>query len=143
MSACIIQLAEYRARRAVHAAFHGAGTAAAQTERFHFWTGASGKRYIHTVYPLTDCPPLLGANYMLVRREDDGNRTLLAVGRAEHAAPSLNLAEIRQKGASVGAIEVHIHLLAENSKQMKLVEFDLKTGQLDPTAADDTAANHN
>lgn len=147
MSARIIDFAAYRTLRGCHSG--GTGTAGAAgadrqlTERFHFWAGASGKRYIHTVYRLTDCPPISAGNYVLVRRAEDGSRVLLGVGRAEQAAPSLNLADIRQKGASLGANEVHIHLLAENAKQMKLVEFDLKTGQLDPSGGDNAAANRN
>jgi len=143
MSAVIIELATYRERRADTSGSAARAGEAEFTERFHFWTGASGKRYIHTVYRLTDCPPLSTGNYILVKRADNGERTLLAVGRAEHAASSLNLAEIRQKGASLGANEVHIHLLAENAKQMKLVEFDLRAGQLDPTGGDNSPANRN
>lgn len=144
MSARIIDFAAYRAVRGHQSGAAGAAAVDRQlTERFHFWAGASGKRYIHTVYRLTECPPISAGNYVLVRRAEDGSRVLLGVGRAEQAAPSLNLADIRQKGASVGANEVHIHLLAENAKQMKLVEFDLKTGQLDPTGGDNAAANRN
>ena len=142
MSAVIIELATYRAQREAELGHPVSEPRQAElSERFHFWSGASGKRYIHTIYRLVDCPPLSSGNYMLVRRGEDGQRTLLAVGRTEHATSTLNLAEIRQRGASLGANEVHIHLLAENARQMKLVEFDLKTGQLDPNGTDTTAAN--
>jgi hypothetical protein len=40
------------------------------------------------------------------------------------------LAEIRQRGATMGANEVHVHLLATSDRDMKLVEFDLRAGQL-------------
>jgi hypothetical protein len=47
----------------------------------------------------------------------------------------LNLAEIRQRGAELGAHEVHVHLLAESSKESRMVEFDLKTGQVEAAFA--------
>ena len=131
MSAEIIQFADVRVRRSSSKAI--APVQASEIEagtRFHFWTGASGKRYVHTVYSLFDCPPIGVANYVLVKREASGKRSALSIGRIAHDAPSLNLAEIRQRGAELGANEVHIHLLAGSTKQSKLVEFDLKTGQV-------------
>lgn len=81
---------------------------------FRFWEGASGSRYVHHVYSLIGCPQLPPAVYLLVGIED-GARRVLHVGRIEHDAASLNLAEIRQRGASLGAAEVHVHLLAATS----------------------------
>ncbi len=98
--------------------------------RFHFWTGGTGRRYVHTVYSLVECPVLASGNYILVRRDDAGQRTVLAIGSATHSAASLNLADIRQRGAELGANEVHIHLLASTSRASKLVEFDLRSGQM-------------
>ena len=118
MSAEIIQLAEFRARRQM-----GEGPQQVSAEafipeappRFHFWTGASGKRYVHTVYSLFDCPTLEDANYILVRRSDRATRSVLAIGRLSNHNPSQNLAEIRQHAAELGADEVHVHLLASSS----------------------------
>ena len=104
--------------------------------RFHFWCGASGERYVHTIYSLIDCPAIPAANYVLVRRAADGTCTALAVGRVAEEAASLNLARIRQLGATLGANEVHIHLLAGTSRQAKLVEFDLRAAHLDAVAAE-------
>lgn len=130
MGACIIQLADVRARR------QGSGFAAPQPkpeprliERFHFWSGATGKRYVHTVYSLWDCPELQSGAYILCRADTQGRREALATGRLTHRAASLNLAEIRQRGALLGANEVHVHLLATTDHDMKLVEFDIRTGQ--------------
>lgn len=99
-------------------------------ERFHFWHGASGQRYVHTVYNLIDCPAVPAANYLLVRRDASGTCHPLSVGRVSEEAPSLNLARLRQLGASLGATEVHVHLLAGSACQGKLIEFDLRSGQL-------------
>src|SRR5919108_4806066 len=80
---------------------------------FHYWRGAYGKRYQHLVYTLIGCPALPKANYVLVRRRDDGTRVALAFGQTRHDALLLNLAHLRQEGAKRGANEVHIHLLAD------------------------------
>jgi hypothetical protein len=137
MSAEIIGFAEFRARRAgqvdpSHVATSGGGEAILTTDtspRFHFWTGASGKRYVHTVYSLFDCPPLGLASYVLVRRASKTERQVLAIGRLSHEQASLNLAEIRQRAATLGADEVHVHLLATTANECQAVEVDLRTAQ--------------
>jgi hypothetical protein len=136
MSARIIELAAYRARRVEETSASPACDAGeGHSTRFHFWTGASGKRYVHTVYELIECPLLPAVNYVLVRREPGRRRKVLSIGRASHSAPSLNLAEIRRRGAELGADEVHVHLLAETEKLSRLVEFDLRTGQFEADVA--------
>ena len=133
MVARIIELAVYRAQRTLAQEEYGRADRPEQTKttRFHFWTGASGKRYVHSVYDLLDCPPMPAVNYVLVRRTANGRAEALSIGRVSHGAPSLNLAEIRQRGAELGADEVHVHMLADNAKLGKLVEFDLRTGQVE------------
>jgi hypothetical protein len=94
-------------------------------QAFHYWRGASGHRYLHSVYTLIGCPAMPQANYILVRRHDDGTRTPLAFGQAKDDATSLNLAHLRHQGAKLGANEVHIHLLAETAEERAAVEADL------------------
>ncbi len=96
--------------------------------RFHFWRGASGRRYAHTVYSLLECPMLHRGTYVLVRREASGARVALRIAATEHEAPSLNLADIRRRGALLGADEVHVHLLADTPEARRDVERDLKGG---------------
>ncbi|MBL8564364.1 MAG: hypothetical protein JNM89_01455 [Hyphomicrobiaceae bacterium] len=103
-------------------------------QRFLFWRGASGVRYVHTIYTLLDCPALSSGNYILVRREKDGGRTVLAINRLATASPSLNLAEVRHQGALLGANEVHVHLLAESGRDSQQIEFDLRSGHFDTSA---------
>ena len=98
---------------------------AAFAQAFHYWRGASGRRYLHSVYTLIGCPALPRANYILVRRYEDGTRTPLAFGQTKDEAASLNLAHLRHEGAKRGANEVHIHLLAETADERLLVEADL------------------
>ena len=142
MGARIIHLAEIRARRAELAyepkEFDGTTEF---PERFHFWSGASGRRYVHTIYSLLECPAVPAGNYVLVHRGAYGRRRVLEIGRVTEASASLNLAEIRRRGAFAGANEVHVHLLAGTEKQSELVELDLKSAQM-LSVSDERAARN-
>ena len=70
---------------------------AAFDQAFHYWRGASGRRYLHSVYTLIGCPALPRANYILVRRYDNGTRVALAFGQTKDDAVTLNLAHLRQR----------------------------------------------
>jgi hypothetical protein len=133
MAAQIISLAEYKSARTVPARLLGEPAildgAAGLAQRFHFWSGASGRRYVHTIYSLVECPAIPAGNYVLVHRDAEGRRLVLAIGRVGNTAASLNLAEIRRRGAELGANEVHVHLLAPNAKLSRLIETDLRSGQ--------------
>lgn len=94
-------------------------------QSFHYWRGMSGTRYLHSVYTLFDCPELPRANYILVRRNENGERTVLSVGQTTDHAASLNLAYLRHVGARLGANEIHIHLLADGPDARDAVEVDL------------------
>jgi hypothetical protein len=127
MAARIVNLARV-ARRQVPAPV-APGLAADLPAGLHFWRGASGRRYAHTVYSLIECPPLPRAAYLLIRRDPAGQRHVLHIGSGESSAPSLNLARLRQRGASLGANEVHVHFQAETAEQRQLVVCDLRAGQ--------------
>jgi hypothetical protein len=108
---------------------------AAFDQAFHYWRGASGRRYLHSVYTLIGCPALPRANYILVRRYDDGHRIALAFGQTKDDAVTLNLAHLRHEGAKIGANEVHIHLLAETAEDRAFVEADLVAAHIRRVAA--------
>jgi hypothetical protein len=90
------------------------------------WRGASGRGYAHSVYSLIGCPPLPAASYVLVRRDRHGRRTALRVGLGPSDAPTLNLAQVRQRGAQLGANEVHVHFEAASEDERRLVACDLR-----------------
>jgi hypothetical protein len=104
--------------------------------RQHVWQGASGHAYAHSVYSLIACPPLPPASYILVRRDDLGRRTALRVGLGESDAPTLNLAQVRQRGAQLGANEVHVHFGAVDEHERRLVACDLRAGLFGTLAAE-------
>ncbi|HEY6670105.1 MAG TPA: hypothetical protein VI075_04120, partial [Methyloceanibacter sp.] len=112
---------------------------AAFAQAFHYWRGVSGRRYLHSVYTLIGCPALPRANYILVRRYEDGSRVALSFGQTKDDAVTLNLAHLRHEGAKIGANEVHIHLLAETADERLLVEADLTAAHTRRLAAANAA----
>jgi hypothetical protein len=119
-----------------------AGVALDDAARCQFWRGASGRRYVHTVYSLLECPPVPKASYLLARRNEDGSRQVLHIASGESGAPTLNLAEIRRMGATLGANEVHLHFLAETEEQRQLVTFDLRVGVFGALSAGPAPTRH-
>ena len=89
-------------------------------ERFWYWRGHSGKKYIHSIYPGNACPPLPGAIYVAVRRI--GNlRTVTAMGRFSHFWDGAS-----SELAGVDADEIHVHLLARDNAAANAVLSDLQ-----------------
>jgi hypothetical protein len=94
-------------------------------DRFWYWRGVSGKKYIHSVYELDDCPPLPGAIYVAVRRQ--GNlRTVMALGRFmpfwDNVVTGRSLDQLYASGVN----EIHVHLLAKSSDQSEAILADLE-----------------
>ncbi|MFO1032665.1 MAG: hypothetical protein U1E15_00665 [Hyphomicrobiales bacterium] len=94
-------------------------------DRFWYWHGASGRRYIHSVYAPDACPPLPGAIYVAVRRQ--GNlRVALSVGRFtpfwDGTVMSLEAGHVARWGAD----EIHVHLLASSARDAEDVLADLR-----------------
>lgn len=108
--------------------------------RRHLWRGASGRRYVHSVYGLIECPPLPKATYILVRRDRGGRCSVLHVGIGESDAATLNLAQVRQRGAQLGANEVHVHFQARSNAARALVACDLRAGQFGELTAEPSRA---
>ena len=99
------------------------------SDRQDVWRGASGRHYVHHVYGLIECPPLPKATYILVRRETDGTAQALHIGLGQEDAPTLNLARVRQRGAQLGANEVHMYFAASSNADRALAVCDLRAGQ--------------
>jgi len=106
---------------------------------FQFWRGASGRRYVHTIFDLIACPRLPACSYVLVRRDAAGNREPLRIGTVSAEAWSLNLAEIRHRAAQLGANEVHAHLIASEPATRARIAADLQAGQFAELAAEPSA----
>ena len=91
---------------------------------FHFWRGTSGHSYVHWAYTLMGCPAVPAASVMLVRASPTG-RVVLDAFCVNDATPSSNLATIRQRGAQLGANEVHLHFAAGDLQACRMAAFDL------------------
>jgi len=134
MSSSVVSLLPVRAEPAVPRPV-APGLIEQAPVREHTWYGASGRRYLATVYSLIACPPLPKACFVLVRRDAKGARAALHVGVGRDDAPTVNLARIRQRGAQLGANEVHVYFPADSDAARSLVACDLRAalfGALEP-----------
>ena len=103
-------------------------------ERFWHWQGASGRKYIHSVYEPRSCPPLPGAVFLAVRRVGNA-RVAMTVGCFaplwNGAMASADAAEFRD------CDEIHVHLLARSAQEAEAVRRDLAAAlEEDMTAMD-------
>ncbi len=96
-----------------------------QEDRFWYWYGASGTRYIHSVYGIDSAPLLPGAVYIAARRIDERTCQAVACGTitpAEIADAARFFAMLR----SAGAEELHVHLLASCPAEATQIRKDLE-----------------
>ena len=105
-------------------------------------SAASGLTYVRNVVPHLSRRPELRATVALSPQLRNGLGSPSNISFIEKEIPAgaagrfcweqvLLPRMIRQRGAELGATEVHVHLLADNAKIGKLIEFDLRTGQVE------------
>ncbi len=92
-------------------------------DRFWYWYGSSGERYIHSVYPAKACPVMPRAVYLSVRRLGDDRFVPLSIEVAD-AVGLLTNTYVPCDGAD----EVHVHLLADGDREARNICDDLKAG---------------
>ena len=95
-------------------------------DRFWYWKGQSGKKYIHSIYCLAQCPPLPGAIYVTVQKMPDGRRKPLEVGRFANNWDYVEALIEDQRCGLVNIDEIHVHLLASSDKNADEVLSDLE-----------------
>jgi hypothetical protein len=93
-------------------------------DRFWYWTGASGRKYIHSVYGLDDLPPLPGAIFVGVRREGP-LRLVMSIGRFTPFWDGTLSADALADFRKTGVDEIHVHLLAKSPEVANAVLEDL------------------
>ncbi len=99
--------------------------------RFHCWLGASGRRYIVSVFPVeggtSECglPDFDGCIVIPVRRRGAA-RLPLFVRQVEHHG---DVRSLRAAGLAGGAEEWHVHLLVEDGAMRKAAVDDLRQAQ--------------
>ena len=103
-------------------------------DRFWYWSGRSGRRYIHSVYALGTCPPLPGAVYIAARRHG-GVPVAVALGRFPAILDHAGIDRLRRRLSALGASELHVHLLARSENEAESVRIDLAAA-IDPQLRD-------
>lgn len=98
---------------------------AAIGERFHYWYGASGQSYLHTIFAVGACPSLANASYIAVYRDAHGHRHVLETGLLMERSQELNAIRRPKNTAFAGANEIHLHLLANSRQEAKAIIDDL------------------
>ncbi len=99
-------------------------------DRFWYWFGASGERYIHSVYGLAGAPLLPGAVYVAARRPgsgqpEDSEREALACGVLP-AVLDGSVDELLAALGRAGAEELHLHMLAADPREAAAICDDLR-----------------
>jgi hypothetical protein len=93
--------------------------------QFWYWRGASGRKYIHSIYEPSNCPPLPGAVYVAVKRLGK-TRAAVAVGRFNNVLDKARQAEERLRLFRLGTDEIHVHLLAKSADDADAIYRDLQ-----------------
>ena len=78
--------------------------------RFCAWRGASGRRYIASVYEARACPAYCDAALIAVAAERDGRRRIIG---------------LRTPAPIAGRLELHLHLLAATTAERRAALDDL------------------
>jgi hypothetical protein len=95
------------------------------SSRFSSWIGQSGRRYVFSVYPASECPAFPDAVLMAVVRDMTGRRCAVSV-RDTGAFPEPVLAGVRRELRAFGpGLELHLHLLAASSAERAATVADL------------------
>jgi len=97
-------------------------------DRFWYWRGASGKRYIHSIYSPQDCPPLPGAIYLTVRKTANNKRRVVEIGRFEDSWDHVAKLGLQTNDEFNCIDEIHVHLLAKSEDNAQEVAMDLEAG---------------
>jgi hypothetical protein len=95
------------------------------SERTIFWTGKSGKKYKHWIYPIEACFKKLAGNYLFARETRPGHWVPIYVGESDSLGERLPNHERLKEAIRLGASHVHAHLNSGSMIARMLEEFDL------------------
>ena len=95
------------------------------SSRFCSWIGLSGRRYVFSVYPASECPAFRDAVLLAAVRDMTGQRRAILV-RETGAFPEPVVAEAQRELRAFGpGVEFHLHLLAASPAQRAATVADL------------------
>jgi hypothetical protein len=93
---------------------------------FRVWAGASGRRYICSVYPLGEPPAFDCARAIVAAvRKSAGGAGIVFVFRPDAGDEADELRSWTQKARQRGANEWHVHLLADTPASRQFAARDL------------------
>jgi hypothetical protein len=90
--------------------------------KFRSWRGASGRRYVFSVYDRTSCPAYSDAVLVVASALADGDRKIV-FATDTGCFPEMVLAKAAAKFA--GAFEFHVHLLARTPDERRALMADI------------------
>jgi hypothetical protein len=95
------------------------------SSRFCSWVGLSGRRYVFSVYPASECPAFRDAVLLAVVRDMTGQRRVVSV-RETGSFPEPALAEAQREFTAFGpGLEFHLHLLSTSAAERAAIVADL------------------
>jgi len=93
--------------------------------RYSHWLGASGRRYMFSVYTPASCPAYCDAVLVVAKVDFHGRRSILAIeDTGEFPDPAVSRAAQKALAAG-GKVELHLHLLAASRAQRREAITDL------------------
>jgi hypothetical protein len=101
------------------------------SSRFCSWVGLSGRRYVFSVYPASDCPAFRDAVLLAAVRDMTGQRRVVSV-RETGAFPEPAVAKAQRELRAFGpGLELHLHLLAASPAERAATVADLAVAGAD------------
>jgi hypothetical protein len=95
------------------------------SSRFCSWIGLSGRRYIFSVYPASDCPAFRDAILLAVIRDMTGQRRVISVWETGPFPEPVVAKAQRDLRAFAPGVEFHLHLLAKLPAERAATVADL------------------
>ena len=95
------------------------------SSRFCSWVGLSGRRYVFSVYPASECPAFRDAVLLVAIRDMTGQRRVISV-RETGSFPEPAVAKAQRELRAFGpGLEFHLHLLTTSAAEWAATVADL------------------
>jgi hypothetical protein len=99
------------------------------SSRFCSWIGLSGRRYVFSIYPASECPAFRDAVLLAVVRDMTGQRRVVAMLETGPLPEPVVENAQREFRAFGPGLEFHLHLLAASPAEREATVADLAIAQ--------------
>ena len=106
----------------------------------HWWRGADGRWFLHTIYPINAVPDLGACNYIAACPLADGLRRPLYIGETGDGGERFPRHEKLGPAIRLGATELHVYLGARSRRARLDIETALRNVHRTPLNDQPTAA---